>query len=31
MYVSWIILSRGVKEDSDKLFVEYIPKPGYAE
>jgi hypothetical protein len=29
LYVSWIILSRGVKEDYDKLVVGYILKSGY--
>ena len=29
LYVSWIILSRGVKEDYDKLVAGYILKSGY--
>ncbi len=29
MYVSWLILSRGVKEDYDNLVDGYILKPGY--
>lgn len=29
VYVSWIILSRGVREDYDNLVDGYILKPGY--
>jgi len=29
IYVSWVILSRGVKEDYDNLVDGYILKPGY--
>ena len=29
LYVSWIILSRGVKEDYDELVTGYILKSGY--
>ena len=29
LYVSWVILSRGVKEDYDNLVDGYILKPGY--
>ena len=29
LYVSWIILSRGVKEDYDRLVAGYILKSGY--
>lgn len=29
LYVSWVILSRGVKEDYDNLVEGYILKPGY--
>lgn len=29
LYVSWVILSRGVKEDYEDLVVGYILKPGY--
>ena len=29
LYVSWVILSRGVREDYEKLVDGYILKPGY--
>ena len=29
LYVSWVILSRGVREDYDNLVEGYILKPGY--
>jgi hypothetical protein len=29
IYVSWVILSRGVKEDYENLVAGYILKPGY--
>jgi hypothetical protein len=29
LYVSWVILSRGVKEDYENLVDGYILKPGY--
>jgi len=29
LYVSWVILSRGVKEDYDNLVDGFILKPGY--
>lgn len=29
MYVSWRILSRGIKEDYDNLVAGYLLRPGY--